>query len=117
MSSLGIEDILRRLETSEYGDILVRIIRKNWKDGYQWGWEEGGGKGVAGVDQWTSGALEEKIIQLSEETGSRLSGDLKKVLEEGVRNREGVSELKERVKEVFEGLEGWKTERCWGSRV
>ena len=72
---------------------------------------------IAYCDRIFRELLDQKIIQLSEETGNRLRGDLRKALEEGVRNREGVSELKERVKGVFEGLEGWKTERVVRTEV
>lgn len=108
---MNMDEVLSRLGTEGYGELLARLVKKNWKDGYEWGWEEGKGKGPSGVDEWTLRALEEKVIQLSEETGKRLKGDLRAALAEGVKNREGVSELRSRVGKVFEELEGWKTER------
>lgn len=108
---MDLDVILSRLNTSKYGDLIISLLRKNWKDGYKWGWSEVKGEGPKGVDEWTIRALEDKVIELSEETGSKLRGDLRGALLEGMKNREGLPQLKKRVDAVFEDLEGWKTDR------
>jgi len=112
---MDIDVLLSKLNTNKYAEILISLLKKNWKDGYQWGWSEAGGAGPGagpkGVDEWTLRALEDKVIELSDETASRLKGDLRGALLEGIKNREGIADMKKRVAAVFDDLEGWKTER------
>lgn len=61
--------------------------------------------------------LNERVIVLSEKTADRLKGDLKYELVEGMKNAESITQIKQRLKPIFNDMEDYELERLARNEV
>lgn len=111
-----VEELLGRLDLTGYGRILSDVVRRGYWKGHKVGSDEVGFV-FEEQDEYTMDALENRIIELSEKTQSKLIGDLKQTLREGLSERKSIAEIGGKVGEVFDGLRTWETERVVRTEV
>lgn len=61
--------------------------------------------------------LRERTILLSEKTADRLKGDLKYQLMEGMKGTESITEIKQRIKPIFDDMQDYELERLARNEV
>lgn len=109
--TMDIDEILGLFEVDELADLIIDMVRDGYRRGYAIGRDEVGETEPTRQDPFMISELEQHIIQLSEKTMGRLTGNLKQALLDGVANRESIDEISSRIKEEFIGLQDWESER------
>jgi len=114
---IDIDLLLSRMDLRRLSTIILEQSDRGFREGYGVGATEVGFDMKARQDPHLLEALEQHIIELSQETTSHLVGDLKQSLLDGLREKESLHQLIQRVDGVFEGLEDWKSERIVRTEV
>lgn len=117
MKSLDIDDILGLFNADDLTVLIMDIVRDGYRKGYAVGRDEVGEVEPTLQDDYFLEELRAQIIELSERTTARMIGDLRQVLVEGANKRESLSQIMERVDEIFIGLEDWESERIVRTEV